>query len=348
MYRRGFQWLSDLAGGVVSNVRLHPIKVDVRFPRTSLQEAYERSKHAERWVFSDSVCSSVTLIYGRSNVGKSYLVAAMLLSLLIEGREFLGMQPTDNTKLWRPAILWTDPGSDEEYAERICKHSPVEVDIPMFHIGRTVSAGEWEALIDLLVDDGFNFVVLDNLMGATGDTNNPEAVTTVFDGMTRLTNLGVPVVIIHHESEHGASVAGATPMGASVIVQKSRTWIQVRQTGRRKLRGDNTALVIRGNGLAQPQQLVAQPMIGPDYRVLNRGPWVTQETSKPKDGNAEVVDFIVDKCQGSGVNAVAKELTMHFPGRAWGTWKDQLVRGDLSTLLIRDGEGISTSWRAAA
>jgi hypothetical protein len=74
----------------------------------------------------------------------------MLLSLLIERREFLGMQPTDAAKLWKPVILWTDPGSDEEYGERICGHLPdgVDVDVPMFHVGRTTQADEWDALVE--------------------------------------------------------------------------------------------------------------------------------------------------------------------------------------------------------
>ncbi len=276
----------------MNNTWTQPIDVKNRFPRTSLKAAYERSKHAERWVFSDTVCASVTLIYGRSNVGKSYLIASMLLSLLIEEREFLGMHPIDEARLWKPAILWTDPGSDEEYAERICRHLPdgVAVDIPMFHIGKTTVANEWEALTGFLLEEGFNFVVLDNLMGATGDTNNPDVVTTVFDGMTRLTNRGIPVVIIHHESEHGPSSPGRPPMGASVIVQKARTWIQVRQTAKRKLRGGSMELVIHSNALAQPQQVIAEPMTGPAYRVLNRGPWDTEDKPKPDmlDQDAQV------------------------------------------------------------
>lgn len=324
------------------------IDIDRRFPRTSLQEAYERSKDTERWVFSETVCSSVTLIYGRSNVGKSYLVTSMLLSLLTEGREFLGMRPNDSAKLWTPAILWTDPGSDEEYADRICSHLPeaAEVDISMFYIGKTTAAGEWEALTDCLLSEGFNFVVLDNLMGATGDTNNTEAVTTVFDGMTRLTNRGVPVVILHHEREHGASNPGGPPMGASVIVQKARTWIQVRQTARRQLHGGNMTLVIQGNGLQQPQQVVAEPMIGPNYRVVRRGPWATEEKSKsdaPED-NTRVAKWIVDNCQGLGVNKVAAALADKFPSRSEATWKDHLIRRDLAPLLVRTGNNASTSW----
>ena len=178
----------------------------------------------------------------------------------------------------------------------------------------------------------------------------PDAVTTVFDGMTRLTNRGIPVVIIHHESEHGSSKPGGPSMGASVIVQKARTWMQVRQTAKRKLRGGNMALVIQGNGLGQPQQVVAEPMTGPTYRVLNRGPWAAEDKPKPDslDQNSRVAVWIVDNCQGLGVNKVAPALAKEFPSRPWTTWKDQLVRGELATLLIREGKGTDTSWRAAA
>jgi AAA domain len=197
------------------------IDVAKRFPRTSLWEAYERSKRTERWVFPETICSSVTLLYGRSNVGKSYLVSSMLLSLLIEGRDFPGMQPADPTKLWKPAILWTDPGSQDEYSQRICDHLPEgeSVEIPFFHLGKTTGAREWEALTESLLGEGVNIVVLDNLMGATGDTNDSGAVVAVFDGLTRLTNRGVPAVVVHHESEHGLTIPGAPPMGQSVTVQ---------------------------------------------------------------------------------------------------------------------------------
>jgi hypothetical protein len=48
------------------------------------------------------------------------------------------------------------------------------------------------------------------------------------------------------------------------------------------------------------------------------------------------------------VNKVAPALAKEFPSRPWTTWKDQLVRGKLATLLIREGKGTDTSWRAAA
>lgn len=329
------------------------IDIEKRFPKTTLKEAYERSKRTERWVFHETVCSSLTLIYGKSNVGKSYLVASMLLSLLIKDREFLGMQPTDMTKLWKPAILWTDPGSDDEYGDRIGDHLPdgVEVEVPMFHVGRTTDPREWNALVSFLLSEGFNFVVLDNLMGATGDTNQPADVTTVLDGLTRLISSGVPVVVLHHESEHGGSNPGGAPMGASGILQKSRMWVQVRQSAKRKMRGGNTVLVIQGNALKQPQQLVAEPLTGPAYRLLNRGPWGHDE-DKPKrspaaaDLNARAAAWVIDNCQGSGLNKAAKRLAEEFPERTSETWRDQLMRGALSKLLARDGDDASTSWKA--
>lgn len=299
------------------------------------------------------------MIYGRSNVGKSYLVSSLLLSLLVAEREFLGMQPSDPTKLWKPAILWTDPGSDEEYGDRIHKALPdgVDIDVPAYHIGRTVRAEEWEELTAHLLDEGHNFIVVDNLMGTTGDTNDASVVTTVFDGLTRLTSQGVPVVVLHHESEKGVSQKGSTPMGASVAVQKSRVWIQVRQTTKKRLRGGNTGLIIQSNALEQPQQIVAEPMQGPDYRVLNRGPWVgskdpdnTEEKPKQKrsdetfDQNMAAARFLVEKCQGMGVRRAAEALAEAFPGRKQSTWKDQLSRGAVANLVNRTGEGDNTRW----
>lgn len=259
--------------------------------------------------------------------------------------------------MWKPVILWTDPDSDTEYGDRILPSLPdgIDVDIPSIHIGRTARADEWEVLADHLVSAGYNFVVLDNLMGATGDTNETSIVTTVFDGLTRLTSRGVPVVVLHHESEKGRPTAGGVPMGASVAVQKSRVWIQVRQTARRRLRGGNIALVVHSNMLEQSQEIVAEPMQGPAYQVIRSGPWVdsagTDKPDKPKrqdqtlDLNAEAARFVVDNCQGVGVRQVAKLLADRFPGRKESTWKDQVTRGSVSMLVSRTGEGDSTGWK---
>ncbi len=334
------------------------VDIEKRFPKTMLFDAYVRSKEAEKWVFHETICSSVTLLYGRSGCGKSYLVTSMLLALLKDDREFLGMQPTDRTKLWKPVILWTDPASDDEYGDRLYGAGglPADVPVPSFHIGRTVRVDEWDALADFLIREGFNFVVLDNLMGVTGDTNEPATLTTVFDGLTKLTSRGIPVVVLHHESEHGAVVAGAPPMGNSVTVQKARTWIQVRQTAKRGLRGGNTALVIRANALEQPQQVIAEPQHGPSFKVINRGPWVTRsdesDDPKPKqnrstvklDENARMAAWLVENCQGIGSNKAAPLLAEAF-GKAQSTCRDLITGGGaVAALLNREGTGEDTVW----
>lgn len=345
-----------LPGHSEAEGRAEVIDVGTRFPVTSLREAYDRSQQSERWVFKDTVCSSVTLLYGKSAVGKSYLVSSMLLSLLVKDRDFLGMQPEDTTKTWRPVILWTDPGSDEEYGERIYEDMPegMEAELPLVHVGSTTRQDEWDALTEWLIESGFNFVVLDNLMGVTGDTNESTVVTRVFDGLTRLTQRGVPVVVLHHESEHGPSRAGAEPMGASVIVQKSRCWVQVRQSMKRKARGGNAALVIQGNSLDQPRQIVAEPLRGPNYRVIQNGPWVAKsdedESPKPQkrdrstlDRNADMAAWVVDNCQGKGLNETAGMLAEKF-SKGTATCRDSLMRGALSSLLDRTGDGASAVW----
>ncbi|MGW0358544.1 AAA family ATPase [Nocardia nova] len=333
------------------------IDVAKRFPSSTVRTAYENTKHLPKWVFQDTISSSLTMIYGRSSVGKSFVVTSMLLSLLVEDREFLGMQPVDPTKLWKPVILWTDPNSDNEYGDRFTMAYPdrPDVDVPCINIGRTTREDEWQALTDYLVSQGYNFVVLDNLMGATGDSNDQQIMTTVLEGLSRLTNHGIPVVMLHHESEKGYCVAGAAPMGASVAVQKSRAWIQVRQTKQRGMRGGNTALIVKSNMLEQPQEIIAVPGAGPTYTVSNRGPWVEKkkdEDDKPAkekrskdtyDERADMARWVVDNCQGKGLNATATALAEKF-GKSSATCKEQLMRGALDKLLDRTGNGTAATW----
>nr|WP_280142735.1 AAA family ATPase [Amycolatopsis rubida] len=326
-----------------------------RFPYTSLKQAWERAQATEPWVFPETVCSSVTMIYGRSKVGKSYLVASMVLSLMLKGRKFLGMEPVDRSKLWRPAILCTDPGSEEEYGERIYPYAESD-DLGFYYIGRTARPEEWEALTEHLIAEGRNFVVLDNLMGATGDTNAAEAMTTVFDGLTRLTRIGIPVVVLHHETEKGAYVTGAPPMGLSNSVQKSRVWIQVRQTNRRKFRGGNLAMIIRGNRLDQDQELIASPGPGTDQQVISRGPWDSKDdqdegkTAKKRkraqdtqDARLAQAEWVVANCQGMGLSDTAQALADQF-GKTKASAREALMRGALSGLVSRTGDGAEAAW----
>ncbi|MFR9803660.1 AAA family ATPase [Pseudonocardia sp. RS010] len=330
------------------------IDIATRFPVLTFAEAKARAQETERWVFEDLISSSATMIYGRSNVGKSYLVSSMLLSLVLADREFLGMQPTDPFKEWRPVILCTDPGVQEEYAERMALATDADLDIPMYSIGVTRRPEEWTALTDHLIDSGRNFAVLDNLMGATGDSNDTPAISTVYDGLNRLVLRGIPVVVIHHESEHGRTnvVHGAPPMGMSNSVQKSRVWIQVRQTSKKQFRGGNTGLIVQSNKLDQPIEIIAEPKTGPDYRVISRGPWVKKdEEEKPKqkrapetlDQNAEMADYVVNDCQGKGLNETAGALAEKF-GKSNATCRDSLMRGALSAMLRRDGDGKAAVW----
>jgi AAA domain len=322
------------------------IEVAKRFPIISIWDAYERAQRDPSWIFHETICPSLTLIYGQSSVGKSWLVCSMLLSLLLPDQEFLEMQPSDATKVWKPVILWTDPCSDTEYAKRLCPHLPDGIEVPNIPVGLTIQPGEWEVLIELILSQGYNFVVVDNLEGISGNSKNDEAVAAVFDGLTRLTNKGVPVVLIHHETEKRRPVLGAPPLGASSIVQRSRAQIQVRQTRRKQLRGGNTGLIIKARDLEQWQSVTAEP-ISPNYKVLKREPWQDgdDEDDKPKDDpNLEIARWVVDSCQGKGVNETAKLVAEKFGGNV-GTIDNSLKQRALSKLLHREGSGSTTTWK---
>jgi hypothetical protein len=111
-------------------------------------------------------------------------------------------------------------------------------------------------------------------------------------------------------------------------------------------------MVIQSNSLDQPQQVVAEPLTGPAYRIVNRGPWVPAETEeKPKenrsketyDERADMARWVVDNCQGIGLNAAGEKLAAEF-GKSASTCREQLMRGSVSALLTRKGKDRTTTW----
>lgn len=323
---------------------------DKRFPKTTIAETLEKMKTQDRWVFQDLIHSSITMLYGRAGVGKSYVVSDLILSLLVRDRPFMGQQPTNPNKEWHPVILGTDPGTADEYALRLhagaelANASPIEV--PLYFIGRTAQAPEWDALASRLMDEGYNFVVLDNLMGATGDTNDAVAQTTVFDGLTRFTNVGIPVLVVHHESQHGGKASpGAPPMGLSTSVQKSRTWIQARQSERKAHRGGNLVLYVQSNALDQPYEITAEPRgtgDAPDYRVVNRAkiePRIPEQRApEVLDRNDQVASYIVDHCTRLSQRQAAEKVAEIFGGSK-GTWRNSISSGALSKMVKLGADG---------
>lgn len=291
------------------------------FQWVSFSQARKLARKTEKWVFEGLISSSITTIYGRSNVGKSYLVASLIRSLILDGEKFLGVAPNDPNKEWRPVILCTDPGTLTEYGEdkRLAwkLSDETELDVDLLQIGVTRSPERWADLTNAMLDRGRNFVVLDNLGGATGDTNDPLAIAVVMDALSAM---GVPVVILHHESEKGYSRPGDPPMGHSSIVQKSRAWIQARISERKGFRGGNLALIVQANGLDQPVEIVAKPKEGPEWDILNRGPWgngsggKSVQKRKPEvyDRNAAIAEFIRANCPNESASEQAKQVAAKF------------------------------------
>ncbi len=287
-------------------------------------EARELARTREQWVFPGVISTATTLIYGRSSVGKSFLVANMVRSLLLPGEKFLGMEPKDANKEWRPGIICTDPGTLEEYGEDRRLHfgrpEDEELDVDLLQVGTIHGADKWQRLTGELADRGRNFVVVDNLGGVTGDSNETAAVNRMYDGLNDLVSEGVPVVILHHESEKGWNPSrGASPMGSSSIVQKARVWIQARVTSRKGFRGGNLGLYVQANRLDQPYEFILKPQDGPYYEIANQGS--VTDTSKPPqerapevyDRNQAIADFIRDNCPDASKSEKARKVAEAFP-----------------------------------
>ncbi len=121
-------------------------------------------------------------------------------------------------------------------------------------------------------------------------------------------------------------------------------------------------MIIQGNSLRQPMEIVADPEHGPCYTVKQKlRPWVVEkqkddnaQEENPKqqrdkatlDRNAEVADWIVTNCQRVSMNQTAEKVSAVFGGKA-SSWRQSILKGALSKLLIRTGEDTSTEWKRA-
>jgi len=63
------------------------------------------------------------------------------------------------------------------------------------------------------------------------------------------------------------------------------------------------------------------------------------------DDNATIAKWIVDNCQGVGVNDTGKRVAGQFGGTPGSRTTSLKPRGSLHPLLQRSGEGGSTAWQ---
>ncbi|KXF54645.1 hypothetical protein AXA44_40555 [Rhodococcus sp. SC4] len=316
-----------------------------RFHAQTLDEALEEADSHEDWLVPGLVSSSTTLIFGEAKIGKSWLVSH-LIGALLTGKPFLGVDVPDRP--FSVGIGYTDDNGNHEYGQRIRTVLPEAQDNRSVLLYRLeiMTSELWEEFFDVVMDAGHNLLVIDNLTQVlTGSINEDDTIRRCFsDGIRRFVRAGIPVVIVGHSSDKSfKGHKSETPMGSAYISQAVRWLVRVSKTRNRNLKVNTYGNVDHG------AELILRPDAGARFSVIERKDTVDdvaevrQRDTAVLDQTAEHARFVVEQCQGLGVNQTAKKLSEEF-GIADGTFKSSLSRGRLSAMLTRTGTASATAW----
>nr|WP_239523892.1 AAA family ATPase [Geodermatophilus normandii] len=150
---------------------------------------------------------AATLVFGASGGGKTWLTAS-LVAAVASGRPWFG-RTVDGPR--DCIILAADPDGEREYAERVASYLPgAGRDRVLITVPPRPEQLEWQALAQHLLDCGTGLVVIDNLYSWAGEVDiikNAE-VARPLACVRALTDLGIPVVLVHHTSQGGKKAAG--------------------------------------------------------------------------------------------------------------------------------------------
>lgn len=297
----------------------------------------EAADSEEDFIVDGVISSDTTLLYGESKTGKSYLVCA-LIAAMVTGDTFLGREIEDRP--WKIAILGTDDKAQKEYGKRIRTVLPDEVKpaVKTFPIPIMRSVTEWKSLHRRVLEQGYNFVVVDSMTQTlNGTINDDKTIREFFDGVRLFVKSGIPVLVIAHSSEKtGINGKSDLPLGSSTITQSVRHRVfAYQQNGRLFLK-------FKGNHLDEEYRMTLAPGAGARYTVLEEKSLtaLAEENAKKKaereakkkeqeqarqqakqdrekstlDRNEGIAEYVVNNCQGMKPATVADKLSKEFGG----------------------------------
>jgi hypothetical protein len=328
------------------------------FDFMSFEDALKEADQVEPWLVEGIISSGSTLIYGQAKVGKSFLVSALIASLM-SGEDYLG-RPAPQDRDFSVALCWCDDGDRATYARQIREVLPDGSAAQVgFYTMPPMTADRWDALYDLVIAKRHSLVVIDNLTQAMeGNINSQEDVGRFFHGVRRFTRAGIPVVIIGHSSDKVGQngYAPDKPMGSSAIRGSVRWLCYVKRSNK-----GNLTLTFTGNH-AEPHKIIIKHGAGARFEVLSSADAdqmgaeaenrKRQRDAATLDKNKQMAEWVVANCQGMSQRQTAEKLAAQFGGSASSLQSSLSVRA-LSKLLVQtpmaDGwaKGQGSSWALA-
>ena len=276
--------------------------------KTRAELADEPDDPARHFLIPGFVSSSLTYLYGQSKVGKSFVVANVVASLL-DGKPFLGRQPLKTVD--GVVIVTTDAGDDYAYDDRL-KYLGVAPDdrVLLVPVGINPKPERLAQVADLIAIGDYGFAVFDHATGLIPTDQNINEREPWGNLWELLDSLGVPALLVGHATD--SKFQGQTihrPAGNSAATQLARTRVEVHRPDERNRSNPLREIVVLNN-YGEDERV--QVLLAPEGLTLvddsdDKPEAGRQRDSQTLDKNAAIARLAVDS-KATTVTGVAKDI----------------------------------------
>lgn len=276
--------------------------------KTLAELADEPDDPARHFLIPGLVSSSLTYLYGQSKVGKSFVVANVVASLL-DDKPFLGRKPLKTVD--GVVIVTTDAGDDYAYHQRLKDLGVADDDrVGLAPVGIAPEPEQLAEVADLFVNGDYGFAVFDHATGLVPADQNINVREPWVNLWRFLDSLGVPVLLVGHATDskfEGKPIH--RPAGNSAATQLARTRIEVHRPDERNRSNPLREIVVLNN-YGEDERL--QAMLAPEGLTLvddsdDKPEAGRQRDSQTLDKNAAIARLAVDS-KATTVAGVAKDI----------------------------------------
>ena len=293
----------ELTNAGVASLAKHRLQA-----KTLAELADEPDDPARFFLIPGLVSGSLTYLYGQSKVGKSFVVANVVASVL-DGKPFLGRKPLATVE--GVVIVTTDAGDGYAYRDRLNDLGVADDDrVLLVPVGVSPEPEVFDEVKNLVATGGYGFVVFDHATGLIPADQNINA-REPWVGLWRfLDSLGVPVVLVGHSTD--SKFQGQTihrPAGNSAATQLARTRVEVHRPDERNRSNPLREIVVLNN-YGEDERL--QVLLAPEGLTLVDGSDDKPEAGRQRDSqtldnNAAIARLAVGS-KAATVAGVAKDI----------------------------------------
>lgn len=324
----------ELTNAGVASLAKHRLRA-----KTLAELADEPDDPARHFLIQGFVSGSLTYLYGQSKVGKSFVVANILASVL-DGKPFLGRQPLKTVD--GVVIVTTDAGDAYAYRDRLNDLGVADDDrVLLVPVGIAPEPEQLAQVADLFVNGDYGFAVFDHATGLMSDDENIIAREPWVKLWRLLDSLGVPGLLVGHSTD--SKFEGKTvhrPAGNSAATQFPRTRVEVHRPDERNRSNPLREIVVLNN-YGEDERV--QVKLAPEGLTLvddsdDKPEAGRQKDSQALDNNAAIARRAVELKQ-STVKATAEALHAEGLGSSVDSLKKRILPGLVKSGLLVKSSG---------